>query len=117
MTENEADRLRTNFVKWVKEGIDERGWSIRELGRRCAFSHTHISNTINGVRNVTWELCEALAHAFGQTPESAFRRVGLLPDNVTPAKELQEILNYLPREEREDVLRYAEWKRREIEAA
>lgn len=117
MAKTKESLIKERFVNWVSKELESRGWSQRELERRSGLSNSLISNIKSGARSVTWDTCEIIARAFDQTPESAFRQVGLLPAHKDEAEALREILNYLPDEERQEVLRYAEWKRREMEAA
>ncbi|RME70569.1 MAG: XRE family transcriptional regulator, partial [Chloroflexi bacterium] len=46
-----------------------------ELSRRSNFSQPHISNVLKGRKKISWDLCAAIAEAFGERPEVAFRRV------------------------------------------
>lgn len=104
---------RDKFLKWLDEELAQRGWSLRELGRRANIAISNVSNIRKGTRAVTYDYVAAIADGFGMRHEDAFRRVGLLPDNQTCLDELQEILNYLPEDQREEVIKYAEWKRKE----
>lgn len=113
----EESAIRINFLRWVEGELSSRGWSQRELERRSGVSNTLISNIRAGIRSVTWDTCASIARAFEQTPESAFRLVGLLPTHKCDVEVLREILNYLSERERNEVLRYANWKRRETEAS
>jgi hypothetical protein len=56
-----------------------------------------------------------LAKAFDETPESAFRRIGLLPPHSVKLEELQEVMAYLSDAQVKEVISYAEWKRKEAD--
>lgn len=104
------ENVTARFKNWVSTGISERSWSLRELGRKCGFSHAHLSNAMHGKKTVTWDLVANVANAFGEREETAFRKIGLLPNGITRMEELQDIFYRLPDEQRKSVVEYAETK-------
>jgi len=74
-----AVRNTEAFVAWIEKELRERGWSLRELGRRGDLSSTSISNVLSGYRKPGYRLCRGIARALEMNPEDVFRRAGLLP--------------------------------------
>lgn len=98
------------FIEWLEEEIIRHGWSIREAARRAGLSHSAISSVLNHTRNPGWEFCAGIARAFEITPETVFRKAGLLcvrPGADLTLEELAAIVNQLPENAREDLLWYA----------
>jgi len=81
-----AVRNTEAFVAWIEGELKERGWSLRELGRRGDLSSTSISNVLSGYRKPGYRLCRGIARALEMNPEDVFRRAGLLP----PAPDLDD---------------------------
>ncbi len=54
---------------FIKEELDERGWSQRELAYILGCSKQAVTIIINGKRNITPEIAKALAMAFEVSPE------------------------------------------------
>jgi transcriptional regulator with XRE-family HTH domain len=87
--------VNEKLVKWILEETSKRGWSYREVGRRGDFSHTLISDVINGQREPTYNFCASLAKAFSSDgpeirPEDVFRIAGLLPPSAGEMSDLSE---------------------------
>ncbi len=104
-----------NLITWLANELKNRGWSHRELARRSNLSQTAISTVLSGQRQPGWEFCAAIARALGEAPEKVFRRAGLLPALPAPEddatlRELVEYTRQLSREERTQVLQYAQWR-------
>ena len=68
------------FQEWLKSEMQQRGWSIAELGRRTHLSAASISNVLNGMRNPGPDFCRAIARALGYPQEYVFRKAGLIDD-------------------------------------
>lgn len=99
------------FGQWLLDILEEKGWSMSELGRRCDTTHVTISRLVSGERKPSPELTIRLARALGVTPEEVFRRVWL-PVSMAARLDTAELLEYvegLTREERAELLRYAQY--------
>lgn len=100
-----------SFGQWLFDKLEEKGWSMSELGRRCNTTHVTISRLISGVRKPSPELTIRLAYALDVTPEEIFRRVWL-PSSMAARLDTAELLEYvegLTREERAELLKYARY--------
>lgn len=71
--------MEENFINWLNDELNQRGWSQRELGRRANLSSTTISDIASGKRPITFDFCNAIAVPLGKQPEEVFRLAGLLP--------------------------------------
>jgi len=101
----------------ISSELEERGWSMRELGRRAGVSHAQISNVVSGNAKPGADFCLAMARAFRLPPEKALRLGGFLPplpgsEDDAALKELLEVTKQLSPEERQEVLEYALWRYR-----
>ena len=105
--------LRKNFNDWLDQGLKQRGWTMRELARRCRTSQPHISNIKNGERSVTWDVVADIAATFGELPEMAFRTVGLLPNHRTDSQDIIDTLAHLSGDQVEEVKRFIKFRRGE----
>lgn len=106
-------KIRQNFLDWLDDELSEKGWTLRELGRRSGVAISNVSNIRAGKRYPSYNLVAALADGLGQRHEVAFRQCGLLPNingNKTN-KEIIETLQYLDDDQRKDVLQYVQWKK------
>jgi len=74
------------FIAWIEGELKERGWSLREFGRRGGMTSAAISNVLSGYRKPGYRLCRGIARALEMNPEDVFRRAGLLP----PAPDLDD---------------------------
>lgn len=101
-----------NFISWINEELNYRGWSQNELGRRMGLTGSAVSKTMLGQNNVTYDFCVALAKAFGMDKEDVLVRAGLLNPRTKTIEgdEIQRIYNELPAEERKGILDFAKWK-------
>ncbi len=82
--------MSNELIVWLNDELQERGWSIREMARRAALSHSTISNILSG-GSPTFDVCAAIARATGVSPVSLFRKAGLLP-STTEEKESRETM-------------------------
>jgi transcriptional regulator with XRE-family HTH domain len=69
----------TEFINWLIEEIDKRGWSNSELARRASVAPATVSMIISGKSNPGLDFCVGVARAFNVPPEDVLRRAGLLP--------------------------------------
>jgi transcriptional regulator with XRE-family HTH domain len=68
------------FVNWLQEELDDRGWSQAELARRSKMTTATISHIFTGERRPGPETCTGIATALKYPPEVVFRKAGLLPE-------------------------------------
>ena len=67
------------FTTWLREEVEGRGWTFRELGRRAGLSSGAISKVMTGTTEPTWEFCDKIARAMEMSAVDVFRQAGLLP--------------------------------------
>jgi len=107
--------MEKDFVTWVMEELEERGWSYSELARRAGVSASTISMVISGKRSPGWELCAGIAQAFNLSPLRVFALAGLmvpLPglDKDATVEQVVQIMRALSPEQREEILALARWR-------
>jgi transcriptional regulator with XRE-family HTH domain len=102
--------MESELTKWVKDELQKRHWSIRELARQAGLSHSTISQTLNERITVSNNFCLSIAQAFGEPPEKVFRLAGILPPSASEDDstftELVEMARTLTPQERREVLYY-----------
>ena len=107
---------RQQFIDYIQQELDRRGWNRAELARRAHVDPSTVTRLMNGERAPTIEVVGAIAQAFGEAPEAMFRRAGLLP-NMPPIqdatwRELSDIMRDMTPDDRQHVIDYAKWFRR-----
>lgn len=96
------------FVTWLTEELDERGWTGSELARRAGLVPSTVSTVITGAKRPGLDFCVGVSRALGVMPEQVLRLAGLLPPVPPPVVEENEalaLLRDLSRGERSIVLR------------
>lgn len=84
----------TKLSEYISNELNERGWSLRELGRRSGFSHPYISAILSGQRtNPSADFCIAVARALGKDPVNILRLADILPPLPPPVKEEGEAMS------------------------
>jgi len=100
--------MRIEFITWLIDQMNRRGWNNSELARRAGIGPSGISMIINEQRAPGVDFCRAVARALGLPPETVFRQAGLLPPDVNsdaPARrELLYLFEQLPESDRGLVL-------------
>lgn len=99
--------MAKNFVSWLIQELEKRGWSNSELARRADVVPSTISMVISEQKRPGLELCLGIAHAFGEQPEKVLRLAGLLPSlppAVVEEREALAILRTLPAATRSTVM-------------
>ena len=74
------------MVTWLTKALKDKGWSLRELGRRANISHATISNILSGQSNPGLDFCIGIAKAFNIPTENVMRMAGILPTTNTSTK-------------------------------
>jgi len=89
-----------DFKTWLKEELDHRGWTYRDLEKHAGVSRTMTGFVINGQRPASWDYCAAIARAFNYSPIRVFLIAGLLTfDDLPFPSRLMETRNYKNEEE------------------
>ena len=70
--------MSDSLATWLNAQVKEKGWSLRETGRRAGVSHTTIVKIANGMIDPTIAQCRSLARAFGMPLEDIFQIAGVL---------------------------------------
>ena len=92
---------------WLKNEARQRGYSLREVGRRAGISQTTVARIARGdVRSLSAETIIALASVFDAPLVDVYRLAGLLPDAapVTLPEQLETYLKRLSLEDQERIL-------------
>lgn len=110
LVSNEKD-----FVTWLNEELERRGWSQSELSRRAGVVASTVSMVLTSQKSPGVDFCLGLSRAFQITPEEVFRRAGLLPplpaaSDLSLVQQLGELVRRLPEEERGEILDYARYR-------
>lgn len=105
-----------DFLEWINDELNDRGWSQNELARRMGWSSSAVSKTMNQQSKVSYAFCEDLAKAFYMQKEDVLVKAGFLSEKTrTPeGDEIQRIYNELPAEERKNILDFAKWKLQQL---
>ncbi len=110
--------MSEEFVTWLNDELNKRGWSNSELGRRANKSPAAISMVLSGQNKPGWDLCHGIARAFGIPSEQVFRLTELMPklpasENEETLQNLLELVRLMDVEERREILKYAHFRRQE----
>jgi transcriptional regulator with XRE-family HTH domain len=81
------------FANWLRQHIDERGWSVRETARRVGVSPTPISNILSGKGKPGLDVYRGLADAFQVRLEDVLRAAGELPPPVEEQRAADPLLD------------------------
>jgi transcriptional regulator with XRE-family HTH domain len=95
--------MANEFVAWLTNEIDKRGWTSSELARRAGLAAATVSLVISEKRQPGWDFCAGVSRAFGLPANEVFRRAGLLPaipPEIAEEKEVLHILRTLPTQTR-----------------
>jgi len=101
------------FTAWLENELAKRGWTPADLAHAAGLGNSTVTRILNGGRNPGPEFCRSVAKALAEPEETVFRQAGLL--SPLPADEndltlgaLLDIVKRLPRDEREELLWYAD---------
>lgn len=104
--------MEENFVDWLLEEIEKRGWSISHLARQAGVAQSTISLIVSGQRQPGPDVCRGIAEALGEPPERVFRLARLLPPlpgGEVDLEDFLDMLDYVKRlspERRAEIMRY-----------
>jgi transcriptional regulator with XRE-family HTH domain len=105
--------MEKEFITWLTDEMEERGWNNSELARRAGLVPSAVSQVVSGTRSPGFEFCKKTAKALGLPPETVLREAGLLPRLSSPdhgsmtLQELVDIIKNLPPERQSDLLSIA----------
>lgn len=106
--------METDFADWLRNQLEQRGWTQSELSRRSGVSPAQITRVLSGERGLGEKSISALAKALNLPVETVFRAAGLLPpppSNEPPTlAEWIEIFMQADEKTREDLLNYAQYR-------
>lgn len=107
---------KTNdFVNWLRQELNQRGWSYQDLADRAGFSKGAVGVVMSQRQNPGLEFCDGVAKAFHLPTEVVLRNAGLIrpsPNDVNIDAEFQEVLDIfgdLSEENRKDALKYMQY--------
>ncbi len=83
------------FVTWLTEELDKRGWTGSELARRAGLVPSTVSTVISGAKRPGLDFCVGVGRALSVRPEEVLRRAGLLPALPAPVADEGEALTLL----------------------
>jgi transcriptional regulator with XRE-family HTH domain len=102
--------VNMDFSDWLLEEMNKRGWSQADLSRSSGVDRQVISNYINRRRtNPEPEALISIAHGFGISPITVFRKAGLLPEGSDDAtfSDWKFLLDQLPQDEQDELRQIA----------
>ena len=91
------DYFMEDFGEYLKEVLENKGWTQGELSRRSGVSRGAISNIIKKRRLPSPESCVNFAHALNIPPETILRMAGYLPEVDADSATTRKILEYARR--------------------
>lgn len=102
--------VKTDFVEWLDERLNERGWTRAELAKRANISEASLSLLYSGARKPGMKMCQGIAAALKLSPDDVYRAAGLLdakPSDDEVVSEIAHISHSLNENNRQDLLDYA----------
>lgn len=98
---------RKQFIAWIQDEMDKRGWKQAELARRANMAPSQVARVMTGDRGAGMEFYKGVARAFRISIEEVLRTAGVLPaitSKDTTVTRLIERLERLPPHMRTAVL-------------
>jgi len=96
----------SEFVDWLNDELEKRGWSYNELGRRADLSSGGVSIVMTERQKPGYQFCIKVALALKDSPERVLRLAGLLPTRPDPDPYFEVLENLWDRA--------PDWKKRDI---
>ena len=103
-----------NFGEWLKQQIEIKRISQKELSQKSGVTPAQISRIIGGTRGVGPDALMGIARALKLPNETVFRAAGLLPavDELDAMiEEIIETTRHMSREEQREVLTYIRYRK------
>ena len=104
-----------HFGEWLKEEMEKKNLSQKELAEMSNITPAQISRIINGTRGAGEQAIVSIAHALKLPPETVFRAAGLLPPQAPEDELMNEIMHLagdLPAQDKQDILEYVRMRNR-----
>lgn len=104
-----------HFGDWLKEEMEKKNLSQKELAEMSNITPAQISRIINGTRGAGEQAIVSIAHALKLPPETVFRAAGLLPPQSPEDELMNEIMHLasdLPAQDKQDILEYVRMRNR-----
>lgn len=111
---NEKAIIQPKFKQWLRDSLEKRGWSDRELAVRGDIAHSSVARAKNDDEPVGYAVVMAMAQAFGYPPDVLLEMAGLLPakpQETQRTRLLVSIYTNLGNADQDELIRYAEWLR------
>jgi transcriptional regulator with XRE-family HTH domain len=105
--------METDFVTWIIDEMNQRGWNNSDLARRANLVPSTISMLISQQKRPGIDACNGIARAFKVPAERVFRIAGILPariigeDNATKETELLDYFRALDPDSQKTILTLA----------
>lgn len=84
----------TEFIAWLQDQLQQRGWDQSELARRSHITTAHISRIMSGENQAGPEACVKIARALQLPAEVVFREAGWLPHAKVTEEGVEELTYY-----------------------
>lgn len=94
---------KISFSEWLNNELIRNDMSQADLAKKSKLTTGAVSNYINQIREPSPEALNAIAIAFGKSPEEVFRIAGLLPEKPpkdTLTEEAEYLLSQMPETKR-----------------
>lgn len=111
--------INEDFVTWLSQEIDSRGWSYSETARRAGVSQSMVSKVLSYANAPGLDFCNGIAKTFNVPAETVLRRAGLLqarPDATPGLRELNFLYEQLDPQAQENILKMMRGYVREVQA-
>ena len=110
----------SNFITWLIEKIEDRGWSYNEFARRANLSSGGVSRVLSKHTNPGYEFAVKTAFALEIPIETVLRKTNLIPPGRKTPEEYQtdtikkilETVQKLNKEDQDEVFEFSLWKYR-----
>lgn len=103
----DCNQMDDTLVTWLREQLENKPWSIRELGRQLNISHSHAARIVNGEARPSAKLCERIAELFDMDVETIGEWAGVmpaLPPETASVRQAMRLFSQLSESDREVVL-------------
>ena len=105
--------MNSEFLDWINENLQKRGWTRADLARRTKISQSAYSMIFSGQREPGNDVLSALAKVFDLDLENVFRIAGILPapKEWSPTQaEWDDVFDRLSPQDQEELLQIARLK-------
>ncbi len=85
--------MDNEFITWLIEELEKRGWSNSKLARNAGLVPSTISMVISGQNRPGFEFCVGVARALNHPPCKILRLAGLLPSQPEISEMTEEVLH------------------------